>query len=150
MKHLKLVLTLFLGYLLAGCNKIEEPKTRTDILQYTTWMVESAQATGYLTGQIYKRGVTAEGSPYDMSKIRVSFYSNGTISAIDNTGNAQKNGKWTLTENDTKIVISSADNELLNGLGNINSLTTAEFTFSGERLYKSELVKATVRMIPAQ
>jgi hypothetical protein len=150
MKYLKLLLVVFVGLLLSNCKKVEEPKTRSEIIQYTTWMVESAQASGYLTGLIYQRGRTAEGSQYDMSKIRVTFYADGTISAIDNTGNAQKNGKWSLSENDSKIVISSSNNDLLNGIGDINVLSTTEFTFSGERTYKSQLLKATVRMIPAQ
>jgi hypothetical protein len=150
MKQIKLVFFLLIGFLVSNCTKVNEPKTPSEILQSTTWMVESTQATGYLTGLIYQRGRTAEGSQYDMSKIRVTFYSDGTVSAIDNTGNAQSKGKWSLSENDTKINITSAGNELLNGVGVINALTTTDFTFSGERTYQSQLVKATVRMIPAQ
>ncbi len=150
MKQIKLVFFLLIGFLVSNCTKVNEPKTPSEILKSTTWMVESTQATGYLTGLIYQRGRTAEGSQYDMSKIRVTFYSDGTVSAIDNTGNAQSKGKWSLSENDTKINITSAGNELLNGVGVINALTTTDFTFSGERTYQSQLVKATVRMIPAQ
>lgn len=149
MKHLKIVLILFVGFLVSDCNKVNEPKTRSEILRYTTWMVESTQASGYLTGLIYQRGKTAEGSQYDMSKIRVTFFADGTVSAIDNTGNAQSKGKWSLTENDTKISITSAGNDLLNGVGDINVLNTTEFTFSGERFYQGQSVKANVRMIPA-
>ncbi len=150
MKQIKLVFFLLIGFLVSSCTKVNEPKTPSEILQSTTWMVESTQATGYLTGLIYQRGRTAEGSQYDMSKIRVTFYSDGTVSAIDNTGNAQSKGKWALSENDTKINITSAGNDLLNGIGVINTLTTTDFTFSGERTYQSQSVKATVRMIPAQ
>ena len=149
MTHLKIVLILFVGFLVSDCNKVNEPKTRSEILRYTTWMVESTQASGYLTGLIYQRGKTAEGSQYDMSKIRVTFFADGTVSAIDNTGNAQSKGKWSLTENDTKISITSAGNDLLNGVGDINVLNTTEFTFSGERFYQGQSVKANVRMIPA-
>lgn len=144
------LIILSVGLISLQCTKADEPTTPSEILQSTTWMVESTQASGYLTGLIYQRGRTPEGNPYDMSKIRVSFYADGSVSAIDNTGNAQSKGKWMLSDNNTKIIISSAGNELLNGVGQINSLTTSEFTFSGERTYQSQAVRATVRMIPAR
>lgn len=144
------LIILSVGLISLQCTKADEPTTPSEILQSTTWMVESTQASGYLTGLIYQRGRTPEGNPYDMSKIRVSFYSDGSVSAIDNTGNAQSKGKWMLSDNNTKIIIYSAGNELLNGVGQINSLTTSEFTFSGERTYQSQAVRATVRMIPAR
>lgn len=150
MKQIQSLVILFISLFTIACNKVEEPKTKAEILQSTTWMVESTLASGYLTGLIYQRGRTPEGSQYDMSKIRVTFFADGKVSAIDNTGNAQTSGKWSLSENDTKINISSAGNELLNGVGNIEDLTTTSFTFSGERSYQSQSVRATVRMIPAR
>lgn len=150
MKHIRLLSLWMLAFSFLGCKKTEEPTTKAEILQSTTWMVETTQASGYLTGLIYQRGRTPEGSQYDMSKIRVTFFPDGKVSAIDNTGNAQTSGKWTLVENDTKINISNAGNELLNGIGVIESLSTTNFTFSGERSYQSQSVKATVRMIPAR
>ncbi len=150
MKQIHTLFFLFIGFIFSQCTKVDEPKTRAEILQSTTWMVETTEASGYLTGLIYQRGRTPEGNPYDMSKIRVTFYADGSVSAIDNTGNAQSKGNWSLSDNDTKINISSAGNELLNGVGTINSLTTSEFSFSGERTYRSQAVRATVRMIPAR
>jgi len=149
MRQILILGLIAIGFSFNSCTKTNEPTTKSEILQSTTWMVQSVQASGYLTGLIYERGRTPEGSPYDMSKIRVQFLPNGKASAIDNTGNAQTTGTWTLLENDSKISISSSQNYLLDGTGNILSLTTSEFTFSGSRTYKSQLVEATVKMVPA-
>lgn len=149
MKSFKIIFLLLVSVLFLSCVKKNEPVTKSEILQSTTWMVESAQASGYLSGLVYQRGKTAEGSQYDMSKIRVTFYADGKVSAIDNTGNAQTSGKWLLSDNETKINISSAGNDLLNGIGLIEVLTTSNFTFSGERTYQGQSVKATIKMIPA-
>lgn len=150
MKHFRLIILSCLVGLGWACTKANEPTTKSEILQSKTWMVESVEASGYLTGLIYQRGRTPEGSQYDMSKVRVTFYSSGSATAIDNTGNSQTSGKWTLTDADTKINITGSGNYLLDGSGDINTLSTTQFVFSGERTYKSQSVKAVVRMIPAQ
>lgn len=138
-----------LGFLFNACTKTNEPTTKSEILQSKTWMVQSVQASGYLSGMIYERGRTPEGSTYDLSKVRVQFLPGGKVSAIDNTGNAQTTGSWAFIENDSKISISSSQNYLLDGTGNIIALTSTDFTFSGSRTYKSQLVEATVKMVPA-
>ncbi len=126
-----------------------EPKTRTEILLSTTWMIQEVTASGYLNGTVYQRGRTAEGSQYDMSKVRLTFKADGTCVAIDNTGNNSASGKWKLVNNDSQLQISETNYFVLDGIGDINSILKTEFIFSGSRTYKSTYVNATVHMIPA-
>jgi hypothetical protein len=118
------------------------PQTKTEILLSTTWQIQEVIASGYSNGTVYQRGRTADGSQYDMSKVRLTFKSDGTCVAIDNTGNNSASGKWKLINNDTNYFV-------LDGIGNIENLIKSEFTFSGTRTYKSTYVDASVRMVPA-
>ncbi len=126
-----------------------EPNTKTEILLSTTWMIQEVTANGYLNGTVYQRGRTAEGSQYDMSKVRLTFKADGTCTAIDNTGNNSASGKWKLINNDSQLQISETNYFVLDGIGEINSLIKSEFVFSGSRTYKSTYVNASVRMVPA-
>jgi hypothetical protein len=136
---------------LVACQKDSslDPKTKTEILLSTTWQIQEVTASGYLNGTVYQRGRTADGSQYDMSKVRLTFYSNGTCQAIDNTGNNTASGKWKLINNDSQLQISETNYFVLDGIGEINSLLKSEFVFSGTRSYKSTYVNASVRMVPA-
>jgi hypothetical protein len=136
---------------IVACQKDSslDPKTKTEILLSTTWQIQEVTASGYLNGTVYQRGRTADGSQYDMSKVRLTFYSNGTCQAIDNTGNNTASGKWKLINNDSQLQISETNYFVLDGIGDINSLLKSEFVFSGTRTYKSTYVNASVRMVPA-
>jgi hypothetical protein len=142
---------LFCLLFFVSCQKESslDPKTKTEILLSTTWQIQEVIASGYLNGTVYQRGRTADGSQYDMSKVRLTFYSNGTCQAIDNTGNNTASGKWKLINNDTQLQISETNYFVLDGIGEINSLLKSEFVFSGTRTYKSTYVNASVRMVPA-
>lgn len=126
-----------------------EPKTKTEILLSTTWQIQEITATGYLNGTVYQRGRTAEGSQYDMSKVRLTFYANGTCLAIDNTGNNTASGKWKLINDEKQLQISETNYFIIDGIGDINSILKTEFAFSGTRTYKSTFVNAFVKMVPA-
>lgn len=149
MKLAKLCFVLLIASLSFSCTKTDEPVTKTAILQSKTWMISTVDATGYLSGRIYERGRTPEGSTYDLSKVRVTFKANGSADAIDNTGNLPTSGKWKLTNSDTKIEVSDTQNYLLDGIGEVNSVLATEFVFSGSRTVKGQTISATVRMIPA-
>jgi hypothetical protein len=81
--------------------------------------------------------------------VRLTFFSNGTCQAIDNTGNNTASGKWKLINNDKQLQIFETNYFVLDGIGEVNSLLKTEFVFSGTRSYKSTFVNATVRMVPA-
>ncbi len=135
---------------LIGC-KIQtefDPKTKTEILLNYTWQVQEVNASGYLSGQVYLRGRTPEGSQYDVSKVRLTFKSDGTCIAIDNTGNSTTTGNWKLSNSDTKLIISNTNNYLLDGEGDVITVSKTEFTFGGSRTYKNTSVQATVKMTP--
>jgi Lipocalin-like domain len=135
---------------LIGCKSQTEfdPKTKTEILLNYTWQVQEVNATGYLSGQVYLRGRTPEGSQYDVSKVRLTFKSDGTCTAIDNTGNSTTTGNWKLSNSDTKLIISNTNNYLLDGEGDVITVSKTEFTFGGSRTYKNTTVQATVKMTP--
>ncbi len=135
---------------LIGCKSQTEfdPKTKTEILLNYTWQVQEVNASGYLSGQVYLRGRTPEGSQYDVSKVRLTFKSDGTCIAIDNTGNSTTTGNWKLSNSDTKLIISNTNNYLLDGEGDVITVSKTEFTFGGSRTYKNTSVQATVKMTP--
>jgi hypothetical protein len=135
---------------LVGCKSQTEfdPKTKTEILLNYTWQVQEVNASGYLSGQVYLRGRTPEGSQYDVSKVRLTFKSDGTCIAIDNTGNSTTTGNWKLSNSDTKLIISNTNNYLLDGEGDVITVSKTEFTFGGSRTYKNTSVQATVKMTP--
>jgi hypothetical protein len=136
-------------FLIACQDSSLDPRTKTEILLSKTWQIQEITANGYLNGTVYQRGRTAEGSQYDMSKVRLTFFSNGTCQAIDNTGNNTASGKWKLINNDKQLQIFETNYFVLDGIGEVNSLLKTEFVFSGTRSYKSTFVNATVRMVPA-
>lgn len=148
---MKYIYFLICSLFLVACQKDSslDPKAKTEILLSTTWQIQEVTASGYLNGTVYQRGRTADGSQYDMSKVRLTFYSNGTCQAIDNTGNNTASGKWKLINNDSQLQISETNYFVLDGIGDINSLLKSEFVFSGTRTYKSTYVNASVRMVPA-
>ena len=142
------VIGLFLFF--SGCKDQAdfEPKTKTEILLNYTWQIQEVNATGYLNGQVYLRGRTAEGSQYDVSKVRLTFKKDGTCLAIDNTGNSTATGNWKLSNSDTKLIISNTNNYLLDGEGDVLTIAKNEFSFGGSRTYRNTTVQATVKMTP--
>ncbi len=148
---MKYIYILFCSIFLLACQTDSSlvPKTKTEILLSTTWQIQEVRASGYLNGTVYQRGRTAEGSQYDMSKVRLTFKADGTCLAIDNTGNNSASGKWKLINNDTQLQISETNYFVLDGIGNIVTLEKSDFTFSGTRTYRASYVDATVQMIPA-
>jgi hypothetical protein len=147
MRNIYIVFCLI--FLIACQDSSLDPRTKTEILLSKTWQIQEITANGYLNGTVYQRGRTAEGSQYDMSKVRLTFFSNGTCQAIDNTGNNTASGKWKLINNDKQLQIFETNYFVLDGIGEVNSLLKTEFVFSGTRSYKSTFVNATVRMVPA-
>ena len=147
MRYIYIVFCLI--FLIACQDSSLDPRTKTEILLSKTWQIQEITANGYLNGTVYQRGRTAEGSQYDMSKVRLTFFSNGTCQAIDNTGNNTASGKWKLINNDEQLQIFETNYFVLDGIGEVNSLLKTEFVFSGTRSYKSTFVNATVRMVPA-
>ena len=125
-----------------------EPRTKTEILLSTTWQIQEVTASGYLNGVVYQRGRTAEGSQYDMSKVRLTFKSDGTCFAIDNTGNNSASGKWKLINNESQLQISETNYFVLDGVGSIINLVKSEFSFSGTRTYRLSYIDAMVKMVP--
>jgi len=147
MRYIYIIFCLI--FLIACQDSSLDPRTKTEILLSKTWQIQEITANGYLNGTVYQRGRTAEGSQYDMSKVRLTFFSNGTCQAIDNTGNNTASGKWKLINNDKQLQIFETNYFVLDGIGEVNSLLKTEFVFSGTRSYKSTFVNATVRMVPA-
>ncbi len=139
----------FLGLSLFACTTDNAPKTKSEILVSKVWMIQEVNATGFLTGQVFLRGRTPEGSTYDVSKVRLSFNANGTATAIDPSGNNTARGNWKLSNGDTKLEISNTGNYLLDGSATVITITSSEFSFTGNKTYKGEPTTAVVKLVPA-
>ncbi len=150
MRTIKFVIYFLFIFSFISCKEsVSGPKTKTEILVSKVWMIQEVNASGYLQGQVFLRGKTPEGSPYDLSKVRVTFKSDGTAFAIDNTGNSTATGKWKLANNDIDLLVSDTNNFLLDGAGTVIGISETEFSFKGSRTYRSNAIEATVRMVPA-
>ncbi|MHA8049617.1 hypothetical protein V7S79_00705 [Aquirufa sp. ROCK-SH2] len=150
MRPIKFIIYIISLFSILSCKEsVSGPKTKTEILVSKVWMIQEVNASGYLQGQVFLRGKTPEGSPYDLSKVRVTFKSDGTAFAIDNTGNSTATGKWKLGSNEIDLLVSDTNNFLLDGTGTVLGITETEFSFKGSRTYRSNAIDATVRMVPA-
>jgi hypothetical protein len=150
MRNIKFVIySLFIFSFISCKEVVSGPKTKTEILVSKVWMIQEVNASGYLEGQVFLRGKTPEGSPYDLSKVRVTFKPNGTAFAIDNTGNSTATGKWKLASNNVDLLVSDTNNFLLDGAGTVTGISETVFSFQGSRTYKSNAINAKVQMVPA-
>lgn len=150
MKNCFIYFSCFILFSLVGCKDQADfdPKSKSEILINYTWQIQEVNATGYLSGQVFLRGRTPEGSQYDVSKVRLTFNADGSCIAIDNTGNSTTSGNWKLISNDSKLVISNTGNFLLDGSGDVVNILKNEFTFNGSRTYRNTNIQATIRMVP--
>lgn len=146
---MKYLIASFALFLFQSCGIDDATNlTKSQILASKTWQIQEVTASGYLNGQVYLRGRTAEGSQYDMSKVRLTFKSDGTCFAIDNTGNNSSSGKWKLNDAKTQLTISETNYFVLDGIGSIVNLSSSNFTFSGSRTYRASSIESTVKMVP--
>ncbi len=155
MAHLKFTLLSFLlVFSLLACKEDQlgtvTPKTKTENLTSTVWQVQSATASGGLV-VVYSRDQANNG--YDLSKVRLSFKANGTVTAIDNNGNTSSNGTWKFTTNETIVEITGVNVAgLSSGSLTVIQLTDKNFDFSSKASFPQlgiAEVEATVKMTPA-
>jgi hypothetical protein len=148
----------FIGLLLigfTGCKTSDSttvnPKTNTENLVAVTWQVQTASSSGGLL-VLYEKDKANNG--YDLSKVRLSFKSNGTVSGIDNNGNTSSNGTWKFTNSEKMIEISGINiGGISFGVLTIVKLGAQNFDFTGKasipKLNIAE-TEASIKMIPAQ
>ncbi|MBB6003236.1 hypothetical protein [Arcicella rosea] len=154
MTHLKFtVLSFLLIFLIFSCKDDKATvtlKTKTENLTSTVWQVQSASASGGLV-VVYSRDQASNG--YDLSKVRLSFKTNGTVTAIDNNGNTSSNGTWKFTNNEATIEITGINVAGLSaGSLTVVQLTDKNFDFNSKASFPQlgiSDVDATVKMTPA-
>lgn len=154
MTHLKItVLSFLLIFSIFSCKEDQAtvtPKTKTENLTSTVWQVQSASASGGLV-VVYSRDQASNG--YDLSKVRLSFKTNGTVTAIDNNGNTSSNGTWKFTNNEATIEITGVNVAGLSaGSLTVVQLTDKNFDFNSKASFPQlgiSDVDATVKMTPA-
>ncbi|MEA5425018.1 hypothetical protein [Arcicella lustrica] len=154
MAHLKFtVLSFLLIFSIFSCKEDQVTvtlKTKTENLTSTVWQVQSASASGGLV-VVYSRDQANNG--YDLSKVRLSFKTNGVVTAIDNNGNTSSNGTWKFTNNEATIEITGVNVAGLSaGSLTVVQLTDKNFDFNSKASFPQlgiSDVDATVKMTPA-
>jgi len=108
MKNLLIVTTLFVMGFVSSCKKDDTTtpaKTKTQYLTAKTWIASTATAySGSIS--LYKKGNPAANNLYDLSKVSLTFNSDGTITGTDTKGKAFSGAKWSLSSDETKLTIS--------------------------------------------
>jgi hypothetical protein len=100
------VLILLFIIIAIGCKKDDTiVLSSTDtILTTSTWMIQKSSGVGGGYNYSFDRNNGAD--PFQFAKVRLKLETNGSISGIDNNGNAIKNATWKYSETDKKMEIS--------------------------------------------
>ncbi len=153
MSYLKItLLALMVFFTTFSCKKDDNivVKTKTENITSTIWQVQSASASGGLV-VVYTRDQANNG--YDLSKVRLSFKTDGKVTAIDTNGNTSSNGTWKFTNNETSIEITDVNIAgISSGTLTVIQLTDKNFDFSSKASFPQlgiSNVDATVKMTPA-
>lgn len=149
MKNLSMILAIAILGFVTSCKKDETTtpsKTKTELISAKVWIPNQVVALGSVT--VYQRGGVASANLFDLDKVVLTFKSDGTISGTDNTGKALSGAKWSLSSDETKIVISGSGITGLDGEALIIQLTDTNFEVKGKITYQGITGDANLKMIP--
>jgi hypothetical protein len=149
MKNLSMILGLVLLGFFSSCKKDETTtpaKTKTQLIAAKVWIPNQAIALSSIT--VYQRGAAAANNLFDLDKVVLTFKADGTISGTDNTGKALSGAKWSLSTDETKIIISGSGITGLDGEALIIQLTDTNFEVKGKGTYQGITGDVNLKMIP--
>lgn len=148
MKNLSIILVFAIFGLIASCKKDETvtpTKTKTQLITAKVWVPNQVLASGTTT--VYQRGATPTAIWFDLDKVSLTFKTDGTITGTDNTGKALAGAKWSLSTDETKIIISGSGISGLDGEALIIQLTDTNFEVKGTIVYQGVSIGANLKMI---
>ena len=149
MKNLLTVTLLFVLGLVSSCKKDDSTtptKSKKDIIVSKTWVGNEAVILGAVI--VYKRGNKPADNLLDLDKVVLKFNSDGTLTGFDNTGKALSGAKWTISTDETKIIISGVGVVGIDGEKTIIQATEANLDLSGIVPFNGQNVTATIKAIP--
>jgi hypothetical protein len=129
---IRITAALFLASIFAvSCSKKDVVKpvpapTVKELLTARTWQMEEVTDNHGTPVVTYKRG--AANNEEDYSLVRQSFKADGSITYIDQFGDAGTNGTYELLENDTKIRLGMTGSTLSVVAQNL-SVSTTRFSY---------------------
>ncbi len=148
MKNLSIILVFAIFGLITSCKKDETvtpTKTKTQLITAKVWVPNQVLASGTTT--VYQRGATPTAIWFDLDKVSLTFKTDGTITGTDNTGKALAGAKWSLSTDETKIIISGSGISGLDGEALIIQLTDTNFEVKGTIVYQGVSIGANLKMI---
>lgn len=133
----------------SSCKKDEATpaKAKKDILVSKTWLLADVTALGAIVVFNKDKKPTTD-NLFDLSKVRLIFKADGTMTGIDNNGKAISGGKWTLSTDDTKLTISNTNIIGVDGEQTVIQITETNLDVKGKVPYSGTVVDATIKAIP--
>jgi hypothetical protein len=150
MKNLSIILSLTMLLFVSSCKKDETTtptKAKKDILVSKTWLLADVTALGAVS--VYNKDKKpSSDNLFDLSKVRLVFKSDGTMTGIDNNGKAISGGKWTLSTDETKLNIANTGITGVDGDQTVIQITETNLDVKGKVPYAGTIVDATIKAIP--
>jgi hypothetical protein len=150
MKNLSIIFSLTMLLLVSSCKKDETTtpaKAKKDILVSKTWLLSDVTALGAVVVYNKDKKPTTD-NIIDLSKVRLSFKTDGTMTGVDNTGKAISGGKWALSTDETKLTISNTNIIGVDGEQTVIQITETNLDVKGKVPYAGTVVDATIKAIP--
>ncbi|PWK29198.1 hypothetical protein LV89_00036 [Arcicella aurantiaca] len=148
MKNLSIILAMVILGFVSSCKKDETTtpaKTKTELITAKVWIINEVIALGT---PVYTKGGT-DVLNLGFAKVSLSFKSDGSVSGFDNNGKTLPiSAKWSLSTDETKIIISGSGITGLDGEALIIQLTDTNFEVKGKVTYQGITGDANLKMIP--
>ena len=150
MKNLSIIFSLVVLFFVASCKKDETTtpaKAKKDILVSKTWLLADVTALGAVS--VYNKDKKpSSDNLFDLSKVRLNFKTDGSMTGIDNSGKAIAGGKWTLSADETKLTIANTGIPGVDGDQTVIQITETNLDVKGKVPYAGTTVDATIKAIP--
>lgn len=122
-------------------------RAKKDILVSKTWLLADVTALGAIS--VYNKDKKpSSDNLFDLSKVRLIFKTDGTMTGTDNNGKAISGGKWILSTDETKLTISNTGIIGVDGDQTVIQITETNLDIKGKVLYLGNVVDATIKAIP--
>jgi hypothetical protein len=149
MKNLLIVSVIFVLGFVSSCKKDEVvvvTKTKKELLTAKTWIPSEATASGI---SVYKKENKPADNVYDLSKVSLTFKTDGSLSGVDNNGKTITGAKWAFSTDESMLIISNTGIVGLDGSLPIIQLLESILEVKGKVTVPTfGTVDANIKMIP--